>query len=158
MGLMRKPAFLAAVATCSILALYFALVAGRAMVFITTKDPIAVGLGLALLVLPLIGAWWMVNEWRLGATVQRMASRLEDEGRLPVHDGERDERGHLMEEAQEALFETSRRAVELAPEDWVAWFHVAYAYDAARDRAMARKSLRHAATLFRTASRAGTSA
>lgn len=149
MGLLRRPAFLAAVATCAILSLYFALVAGRALVLITTGDPVAVGLGAALMVLPAIGAWWLLHEWRLGTTVQRMADRLEDEGRLPVHDGEQDERGRLTDDAQEAVFEVARRGVEHAPEDWAAWFHVAYAYEAAGDRGMARRSLRHAAQLFR---------
>lgn len=153
MGILRNRAFLAAVATCAIVALYFALVAGRALVFVTTGDPVAVGLGVALFVLPAVGAWWMVNEWRLGMAVQRMASRLEDEGRLPVQDGEHDAHGRLTEAARDAAFEAARRHVEQAPDDWAAWFHVAYAYDAVKDRSMARKSLRHAASLFKAEQR-----
>lgn len=149
MGLLRKRGFLAAAATSSIVALYFALVAGRAVVFIGTNDPVARVLGIALLVFPLLGTWWLVHEWRLGTTVQRMADELEAEGRLPIHDGEQDARGRLTAEAQEAVFEVARRGVDLSPEDWAAWFHVAYAYEAAGDRSMARKSLRHAASLFR---------
>lgn len=146
---MRHRGFLAAAATSSIAALYFALVAGRAIVFITTDDPLAKGLGFALLVLPLIGAWWLFHEWRLGTSVQRMADVLERDGRLPIHDGDQDSRGRLTAEAQEAVFEVARRGVELRPDDWASWFHVAYAYEAAHDRSMARKSLRHAASLYR---------
>jgi len=149
-GLMRNRAFLAAAATSSIAALYFALDAGRAIVFITTDDPVAKGIGIALLVLPVIGAWWLFHEWRLGTSVQRMADALEHDGRLPIHDGAQDSRGKLTADAQEAVFEVARRGVELRPDDWAAWFHVAYAYEAAHDRSMARKSLRHAATLYRT--------
>lgn len=149
MGLLRKRGFLAAAATSSMVALYFALVAGRAVVFIGTSDPVAKVLGVALLMFPLLGAWWLLHEWRLGTAVQRMADELEGEGRLPIHDGEQDARGRLTSDAQEAVFEVARRGVELRPEDWAAWFHVAYAYEAAGDRSMARRSLRHAAGLYR---------
>jgi len=154
MGVLRNRAFLGAIAICAILALYFTMVVGRAIVFVETGDPIAIALGVALFVLPAIGAWWMVNEWRLGGTVQRMANQLEADGRLPVQDGERDEHGRLTDDAKNDIFETARRGVEFAPQDWAAWFHVAYAYDAARDRSMARKSLRYAASLFRAERRA----
>lgn len=154
MGLLRRPAFLAAAATCTIVAVYFALVAGRALMFIGTNDPVARVLGVALLVLPAIGVWWLIHEWSTGAVVQRMATELDRQGRLPIHDGETDERGKLTEPAQVAVFEVARRNVDANPEDWAAWFHVAYAYDASGDRSMARKSLRHAGDLYRRARRA----
>ena len=151
MGLLRQKGFVAAVATSAIVALYFALVAGRAIVFLTLDNVVGRALGVALLVLPMLGVWWLVHEWRLGSTVQRMADHLDSEGRLPIHDGEQDARGRLTVDAQEAVFEVARRGVELRPDDWASWFHVAYAYEAARDRQMARKSLRHAASLYRAA-------
>lgn len=154
MGLLRKPAFLAAAAMSMIVALYFALVASRALAFIRTDDPVAKALGFALIVLPALGAWWLANEWRFGTTVQRMAKILEEQGRLPVQAGEVDEFGRPTEEARAENFELARRGVELEPTSWVAWFHVAYAYEASKDRAMARKSLRYAAELFREATKA----
>jgi len=153
-GLLRRPAFLAAAATCAIVALYFALVAGRALVFIKEDDAVARALGVALLVMPALGAWWLAHEWRTGTTVQRMADDLERQDRLPIHDGETDEQGRLTESAQVAVFEVARRNVDARPDDWAAWFHVAYAYEASGDRSMARKSLRHASDLYRQAKRA----
>lgn len=153
MGLLRRPAFLAAAATSTIVALYFALVAGRALMFISTDDPVARVLGVALLVLPALGVWWLIHEWRTGTTVQRMADELERDGRLPIHDGETDARGKLTAEAQESVFEVARRNVDAHPDDWAAWFHVAYAYEASGDRSMARKSLRHASDLYRRTKR-----
>jgi hypothetical protein len=152
-GLLRRPAFLAAVTMCAIVALYFALVAGRALVFISTDDPVARALGAALLVLPALGVWWLIHEWSTGTVVQRMANELERQNRLPIHDGETDSRGKLTKPAQDAVFEVARRHVDAHPDDWAAWFHVAYAYDASGDRSMARKSLRHAGALFRQARR-----
>lgn len=153
MGLLRRPVFLAAATMCALVALYFVLVAGRAFMFIQTDDPVARVLGVALLVLPVIGVWWLIHEWRTGIVVQRMANELERQGRLPIHDGETDARGKLTASAQDGVFEVARRSVDARPDDWAAWFHVAYAYDASGDRSMARKSLRHAGDLYRRARR-----
>jgi hypothetical protein len=147
--LIRQPAVLAAASMSAVLLVYFVLVADRAFILLGTPEVAARGLGAGLLVMPIVGLWWMVHEWRLGTTVQRMADTLDREGRLPIHDGETRPSGRLTEDAAEAVFEVARRGVEDRPEDWAAWFHVAYAYEASRDRPMARKSLRHAADLFR---------
>lgn len=154
MGIFRNPAFLAAVALTAIVALYFAFVADLAFAFIRTDEWAARGLGAALIILPMVGAWWLFHEWRLGASTQRMANRLDREGRLPIHDGETDASGKLTEDAATALFEVARRATEENPDDWAVWFHVAHAYEANRDRSMARRSMRHAADLFRAELRA----
>lgn len=149
MGLLRQRGFMMAAATCVVLALYFVMVAGRAVIFIRTGEPLSVGIGWALLVLPVIGAWWMVREWQLSAAVHRMAAVLETEGRLPVVLGETTASGKLTAEAAEEFFAAARGQVDERPEDWSAWFHVGFAYDANGDRSMARRSLLHAARLFR---------
>jgi hypothetical protein len=153
--LIRQPAMLAAAAMSMVLAMYLLLVANRAFALLATPAVAARGFGAGLLVLPVIGLWWMAHEWRLGTTVQRMADVLDRDGRLPIHDGETMPSGRLTDDAAEAVFEVARRGVEDRPEDWAAWFHVAYAYEASRDRQMARKALRHAAGLFRAERRVG---
>lgn len=153
MKIFRNPAFLAAIATTVLLAIYLGLVAQRALGMLDSAAVIAKLMGLALLVLPAIGVWYVVQEWRLGSTVQRMANRLEDEGRLPVFEGEALPSGRLPEAAAAQAVELATREVEMAPKDWVAWFHIAWAYDAAGDRKQARKCLRYAAELFRKAPR-----
>lgn len=150
MGLFRNPAFLAAIAMTAVLSLYFAFVAEFAFAFVRADDLMARGLGTALLVLPIVGAWWLFHEWRLGITTQRMSSQLEREGRLPFHDGERDAEGRLTDEASQAIFEVARRTVDANPDDWSTWFHVAHAYELNRDRKMSRAAMRHAADLYRS--------
>ncbi|MEX0913406.1 MAG: hypothetical protein WDZ57_00505 [Demequina sp.] len=154
MRMFRNPAFMAAVAITAIVALYFTLVAGRAVAFVRADEAAAKALGIALLVLPAIGVWYLIHEWRLGTTTQRMADVLDAQGRLPIHDGETKPSGRLTEESANAVFEVAQRGVEDNPDDWAAWFHVAYAYEASGDRSMARKSLRHAGDLFRAERRA----
>lgn len=154
MNVFRNPAFLAAVAMTVLLAIYLGLVAQRAFLLVNSDAWAGKLMGIALLVLPVIGVWYLGKEWRLGTTVQRMSSRLEQEGRLPVFAGEASSSGRLPDAAAEEAVEFASREVELAPGDWAAWFHVAWAYDAAGDRSQARKCLRYAAELFRKTERA----
>ncbi|WP_082097537.1 hypothetical protein [Demequina silvatica] len=149
MSVMRRPAFLAAVATTVLLALLVGVVANIAFALLQTPGVIAKLMGALVLVLPVIAVWFLVNEWRTGITVQRMATRLEAEGGLPLHDGARDAHGRLTDEAAQDLYEVARTGVELEPQSWAAWFHLAFAYEAVKEKAEARKALRHAATLFR---------
>jgi len=145
---------LMAAALTTLVALYMGLVADRAFQLLTTDDGAARWLGGALMIFPVIGIWWVIHEWSLGTAVQKMTNILEDHGRLPIHDGETLPSGRLTEEAAEAVFEVASRNVDENPEDWRAWFHVAHAYEANRDRRMARKTLRHAADLFKRERRA----
>lgn len=155
MRLMRRPAFLGAVAMTVLVALYSVYVGQQAVLFLESGQIVGFAIGVAMLALPVLAVWWLYNEWRLGVTVQRMADRLGEEGRLPVDDLERTESGRIAQESADAAFEVAKRAVDERPEDWAAWFHVGFAYDASGDKRMARKSLNYAAQLFRAEGRRG---
>lgn len=144
----RSPAALLALSTLAILLLYFSLIAGQ-VATLFRGDGVSQALGVLLVVFPLVGVVFAFRGWRLGNTTQQMAATLEREGRLPIHDGETGPDGRLTDEAVAAVFEVVQRGVEERPDDWRAWFHVAYAYAAIWDRKMARKALGHAAGLFR---------
>jgi len=150
-SVMRRPAFLAAVASTLLLALLIGFVSNIGLAMLRSEGVVGKALGLVVLLLPLIAVWYLWNEWRTGITVQRMATRLEREGRLPLHDGERTPSGRLTEDAAQDVYEVARRGVDLEPDSWAAWFHLAFAYEALKEKAEARKALRHAADLFRRA-------
>ena len=154
MRLIRRPAFLAAVAITILLSLYLGLAAQRAVLFLQSDSLAGKAMGAALFVLPVVGVWFLINEWRLGTTVERMASQLEEEGRLPVHGGERTPAGKLTPEAAAEVYDIAVREVEMSPDDWVAWFHMAYAYEASSMRRDARRSLRYAAAIYRERAKA----
>jgi tetratricopeptide (TPR) repeat protein len=135
-----------------LLALYLVLVAQRAVVFIQTGEPLAVAIGVALLVLPLVGAWALGRELLFGARAQRLADRLGAEGGLPVDDLAKRPSGRPERAAADAEFPRYREAVEEAPEDWRAWYRLALAYDASGDRKRARQAVRNAIALERAAS------
>jgi hypothetical protein len=144
-----RRSFLGAVGVTALLALYLSAAAGRAVALIRSGEPVALVLGIAIGVLPLLVAWFILREWRLAATVQRMADELHARGDLPVDDLPRSPGGRIDQTAALAAFELARTAVENGPDSWGRWYHLAFAYDAARDRRRARECLRRAAALFR---------
>lgn len=144
---MRR-SLLGALALTALLLLYVVAVAGRGVALIRTGEPVAVGLGLGVLLLPLLGLWLVVREWRLATTVQRMADTLAAAGALPVDDLPRTPGGRIVREAADAAFATAKAEVEAAPDDWAVWFRLGFAYDGAGDRRRAREALRTAARLW----------
>lgn len=149
---MRR-SLLGALAITALIVLYLVAVAGRAVALIGTGEPVAVGLGTAVLVLPLLGVWLLVREWTLAVRVQAMADELAAAGRLPVDDLPRTPSGRVERAAADEAFVRARADVEDSPEDWEAWFRLGFAYDAARDRRRAREALRTAFARRRAARR-----
>lgn len=141
-----------ALAVTALLALYVAVVAVRGVALLRTGEPVGIGLGVGVLVLPALVVWAVAREWWLAVQVQRMADELAEAGRLPVDDLPRSPGGRIDRAAARASFEAHRTLVESSPDDWGAWYRLAFAYDAAGDRRRAREALRTAARLRRAAS------
>ncbi|KUI43703.1 hypothetical protein AU198_10655 [Mycobacterium sp. GA-1199] len=130
---------------CVALVVYFVLLGRLAMAFVTTGEPAAVGLGLALMVLPLIGLWAMLSTLRAGLAHQRLARIVHDEGmELDVSALPRMPSGRIQREAADALFVTVRAELESDPQNWRRWYRLARAYDYAGDRSRAREAMRKA--------------
>ena len=140
-----------AVALTALLGLYVWQVASRGVALIRTGEAVGVALGLAVLVLPVLGVWFVAQEWTLASRVQHMADVLAAEGRLPVDDLPRSPGGRIDRTAALAAFDAVREVAEERPDDWAAWFHLGFAYDAGGDRRRARAALRTAARLYREA-------
>ncbi|MFE5673377.1 hypothetical protein ACFQ58_17390 [Agromyces sp. NPDC056523] len=140
---------LGAVVMAVLLALYLVLVGWRAVQFVQTGEPIAVVLGVALIVLPVLAAWGIWRELQFGMRSQRLVERLGSEGALdlgvPLRPSGRADRA-----AADAAFPAFRDAVEAEPESWRAWMRLGLAYDAAGDRRRARRAVRTAIQLERT--------
>jgi hypothetical protein len=127
---------------CVALVVYFLMLGRIAMAFITSGRPAAVGLGLALMVLPLIGIWVMMSTLRAGFAHQRLARIIADEGlELDVSNLERMPSGRIKRGAADALFETVRAELEHDPDNWRRWYRLARAYDYAGDRGRAREAM-----------------
>jgi hypothetical protein len=127
---------------CLALIVYFVMLGRIATQLIVSGRPAAIGLGLALMILPLIGIWVMVSTVRAGLAHQRLARIIHDEGmELDVSELPRMPSGRIRREAADALFRSVREEVERNPADWRRWYRLARAYDYAGDRARAREAM-----------------
>ncbi len=138
-----------AVVMAALLALYLGLVVVLAIRFLTVDEPVARGLGVALIVLPLLGLWAMLAEILFGIRSQRLGAIVAAEGELPGESLPRRPSGRPVRAAAEAEFPRYQAAVEAEPESWRAWFRLGLSYDTAGDRRRARQSIRRAIDLSR---------
>lgn len=139
------------VALSAALLLYAVLIGVRGVQLVASGKVVGVGLGLVVLVLPVVVLWTLVRELAFGRATEVMAHELDAAGRLPPDDLERTAAGRVVRESADAAFAGYRAEAEADPGDWGAWFRLACAYDAARDRKRARAAMRHAAALHRAA-------
>ncbi|TDN88615.1 hypothetical protein [Microbacterium sp. BK668] len=130
-----------------LLALYIALVAQRGWFLIASGDPIAVAMGVALFVLPLLAVWALGRELWFGVRAEQLGRRLETEGGLPDQEVGVRPSGRVVRADGNAVFPAFRADVEAHPEDWRAWYRLGLAYDSAGDRRRARESVRKAIAL-----------
>jgi hypothetical protein len=130
---------------CVAMVVYFLLLGRIAWAFITSGSGAAIGLGLAVLVMPLIGVWVMVSTLQAGFAHQRLARLAREDGmELDVSQLPRMPSGRIQRDAADALFESVRGEVESDPDNWLRWYRLARAYDYAGDRRRARETMRKA--------------
>jgi cytochrome c-type biogenesis protein CcmH/NrfG len=133
---------------CVALVTYFVLLGRLAVAMIISGRAAAVGLGLAVLIMPVIGLWAMITTLRAGFAHQKLARLIAadgmelDAGALP-----RRPSGRIQRDAADALFATVRTEVETDPDDWRRWYRLARAYDYAGDRRRAREAMKTAVEL-----------
>lgn len=133
---------------CLTLLVYFVTLTRTAVALLRTGTPAAIGLGLGVLILPVIGAWVLVATLRAGLAHQRLARlAVEDGMELDVEDLPRTPSGRIQREAADALFATVRAELDADPDDWRRWYRVARAYDYAGDRGRAREAMRTAVAM-----------
>jgi len=141
----------AAVLMSALLVLYLALVLQLAIRLIVVDNALSKVLGIALLVLPLLGAWALVAEILFGLRTQRLVRQLDIAGELPVDSLPKRTSGRPERAAADAEFPRYKAEVEADPGSWKAWFRLGLSYDASGDRPRARRSMRRAIALERAA-------
>lgn len=105
-------------------AVYAGLVAWRGWDFIASGDPAAIGLGLAVLLLPLIAGVLVWRELRFGFRMEELA------------------RG--VEFVDERTLEQRIEDAQADPDDWLTWYWVGVGLLDAGDKKQARAALDHA--------------
>ena len=141
---------IAAIAMAALLVVYLVFIVNYAFILIGVGQPVAIAMGVALLVLPLLGAWALVLEFTFVIRGERLLATLRSEGTpLPADDLPRLASGRPDPEAADAVFPQYQAAVEADPEAWRPWLLLGLAYDASADRRRARWATRTAIRLSR---------
>jgi hypothetical protein len=140
---------IAVVIMAALLALYLIFAVRYGLILIGVRQPVPVAIGVALLVLPAVGAWAMAVELLFAVRADRLARRLEAEGGMPSEPVPVSASGRIDRAAADALFPSYQAAVDADPESWRTWFRLGLAYDASGDRRRARWATRTAIKLAR---------
>jgi hypothetical protein len=132
-----------------LLLLYLVFALNYGIVLIRVGTPVAIGLGVGMLVLPLLAFFLIGAEIVFAIRAERLGRRLEAEGGLPTEQLPLTVSGRIERAAADAVFPSYKAAVDADPENWRPWYRLALAYDAAGDRRRARWATRTAIRLSR---------
>lgn len=133
---------------CAALVVYFLVLGRTGITLIGTGTPVAVALGIGVLILPVVGVWAMAATLRAGFAHQRLARLAVEAGmELDVSQLPRTPSGRIERDAADALFDMVRAELEADPDNWQRWYRLARAYDYAGDRGRARETMRKAVAM-----------
>ncbi|MBL3698486.1 hypothetical protein D3228_02310 [Leucobacter luti] len=127
-----------------LLALYFVFAGIRAIGLLSSGEVLPIVMGVAMLILPLIGVWALLRELQFGRESTRLADELGTAGLMPEEPVSTRPSGRPVREDADAAFPKYRAEVEAAPESWQAWMRLGIVYDACGDRKRARAAIREA--------------
>ena len=119
---------------------------GRGIILLQEPSLIAIAMGLAILVFPLVALWALFAELQFGLKAQRLSRRLIALD-IPGLDLELRASGRATKESASKELERIQDAVTKDPENWSLWFQLGEAHDAAGERKNARAAIRKAILL-----------
>ena len=133
--------------TAAVLVFYFVLVGSRGVMLIQSGTLLTVTFGVAVLILPVIGVWFLWKNTQFVRRANALAVELDAEGGLPVDELKRTPSGRVDRDSADEVFARRKAETESAPDDWRNWFRLAVAYHDARDTPRARKAMQRAISL-----------
>ncbi|MFH9862692.1 hypothetical protein [Streptomyces sp. NPDC017202] len=139
--------------TAAVLVFYFVLAGSRGVMLIRSGTLLTVTFGVAVLILPVIGVWFLWKNTQFVRRANQLAAELDAEGGLPVDELKRTPSGRVDRDSADAVFARRKAETEAAPDDWRTWFRLAVAYHDARDTPRARKAMQRAISLHGTTRR-----
>ena len=119
---------------------------GRGIILLQEPSLIAIAMGLAILVLPLVALWALFAELQFGLKAQRLSRRFIALD-IPGLDLDLRASGRATKDSANKELERIQDAVNRDPEDWSLWFQLGEAHDAAGERKNARAAIRKAILL-----------
>ena len=121
----------------------------RGLILLAEPNPLAVAMGVGIIIFPLFAFWALYAEIRFGLSSQKLQKRVVAMN-IPGLDLELRASGRATKESAEAELLRVQGIAE-GSEDFAAWFLLAEAYEAAGDRKRARSAMRKAILLAKNA-------
>lgn len=134
-------------AMVALLVFYLALSLQRAWILMTAETWVSRIMGVALVLIPVLGIWALARELLFGVRIEQLGRQLAAEGGLPEDNLPRHPSGRIVREAADADFPRWQGEVEAEPEQWRAWYRLSLAYSASGDTRRARGAMRQAVRL-----------
>lgn len=133
---------------CLALLMYAVFLGRIAVLLITSGSIAAIGMGVALLIMPFLGVWAMIATLRDGFAHQRLSRLIAEDG-MELDSGALPRRpsGRIERDAADALFHTIHTELDADPDNWRRWYRLARAYEFAGDRRRAREAMKTAVAL-----------
>ncbi|MDE2591354.1 MAG: hypothetical protein KGL41_00650 [Actinomycetales bacterium] len=138
---------LGAVVMTGLTVMYVFLLGEKGWVLLQQPNVIAKLMGGLILMFPAVAIWAIIRELIFGLKIEKLAGKVEESGQWPQFNFELRPSGRPTRESANAEFERIRGLVEANENDWLAWFTLGLAYDAAGDRRRARLAMRKALAL-----------
>lgn len=127
-------------------ALYAFLLFGRGVVLIQDGTPIAVAMGVAILVFPLLAIWVLFAEIRFGVQLAKLGKLFSQSG-IAEPSYQLLPSGRADRESGEQVFQEIANSVNEDEENYLLWYLLADSYDKLGDRKRARKAARTAISI-----------
>jgi hypothetical protein len=133
-----------------LVAVYLGFAVVYAQVLLRDDSVLVNAMGVAMFVIPVVGAWGIIVEWRFGFASGSLVKVLDREGLLPDDQFPTTVSGRPIKEQALEAFPAFQKEVEQSPESWRAWLRLGLAYDACGDRRRARWATRKAISLAKS--------
>lgn len=130
------------------LAVYFVVLGRQAVSLMGDGSPGLFVMGLAVLVMPLLGVWMIYATLRSTLDHDRLARRIFEDGQtMDISDLPTRPSGRVERDAADELFARYKLEWDADPDNWRTNYQLARAYDVAGDRGRAREIMRRAVAL-----------
>jgi hypothetical protein len=148
-----------AILVTAALLVYLVVLGQLAVLLFGFGGPAGFGLGVAVVLLMVVGVWTAAANMWFGVRVERLSRQLAREGGLPDVSGlPVRPSGRVARAGADEFFEQRQAELNDEPADWRRWYRLAYAYDLAGDRRRARETMRQALRLSACAGGGGSPA
>ncbi len=128
---------------------YVSLLANTGFTLLTMDSAVAKLMGSLILVFPVLAIWLTVMEFRFGIQIEKLSKQIESEGNWPALDFEFRPSGRPTKDSAIRVFGDYAKKVAQDEGNYLNWFALGLAYDAAGDRRRARAAMRRSLKLNR---------